>query len=159
VIKAFCDRLLERGKAKRAIICAAIHKLLCLAYGVLKSGKPFDSNYTKNLLATPWHLPIGSALGQRRVRYPGSWLFSQRRGRYPGSWLRVINYLWPHPKDGFIFGLQVTQVISIAPTDAPKMISRVGSPMANQTEETSENAQQASNKSTGVPKYSSIKIS
>jgi len=29
--------------------------------------------------------------------------------------------------------------------------------MANQTEETSENAQQASNKSAGVPKYSSIK--
>ncbi|MBC6453291.1 MAG: IS110 family transposase [Hormoscilla sp. SP5CHS1] len=53
VIKAFCDRLLERGKAKRAIICAAMHKLLCLAYGVLRSGKPFDADYAKKILATP----------------------------------------------------------------------------------------------------------
>ncbi|MGL6337517.1 MAG: SPFH domain-containing protein [Waterburya sp.] len=32
-------------------------------------------------------------------------------------------------KDGFSFQLEVTQVINIAPQDAPKMISRVGSPI------------------------------
>jgi hypothetical protein len=47
------DRLLEKGKAKGAIRSAAMHKLLCLAYGVLKSGKPFDADYAKKKLATP----------------------------------------------------------------------------------------------------------
>jgi SPFH domain / Band 7 family len=35
-------------------------------------------------------------------------------------------------KDGFSFDLEVTQVINIAPEDAPKLISRVGSPAANE---------------------------
>jgi uncharacterized membrane protein YqiK len=34
-------------------------------------------------------------------------------------------------KDGFSFDLEVTQVINIAPQDAPKLISRVGSPAAD----------------------------
>jgi transposase len=45
IIKAFCDRLQERGKAGKQIVCAAIRKLLHIIYGVLKSGKPFDPNY------------------------------------------------------------------------------------------------------------------
>lgn len=45
IVKAFCDRLAVRGKHPMAIIGAAMHKLLILAYGVLKSGKPFDPDY------------------------------------------------------------------------------------------------------------------
>ena len=48
IIKAFCDRLAEHGKCKMAILGAAMRKLLCLAYGVLKSDMPFDPNYVAN---------------------------------------------------------------------------------------------------------------
>lgn len=53
LVRAFCERLAAKGKSKAAIIGAAMHKLLCLAYGVLKSGKPFDPDYSKNHAATP----------------------------------------------------------------------------------------------------------
>jgi hypothetical protein len=33
--------LKEKGKSGRCIVCAAMKKLLQLAYGVLKSGQPF----------------------------------------------------------------------------------------------------------------------
>jgi transposase len=42
VIQAFCARLAARGMAPKAVIGAAMRKLLHLAYGVLKSGQPFD---------------------------------------------------------------------------------------------------------------------
>jgi transposase len=45
VIKALAERMKERGKQPLAIITAAMRKLLELAYGVLKSGVPFDPNY------------------------------------------------------------------------------------------------------------------
>lgn len=45
LIKAFCDRLLARGKPMMVVLGAAMRKLLHLIYGVLKSGKPFDPNY------------------------------------------------------------------------------------------------------------------
>jgi transposase len=45
LIKAFCDRLLARGKPMMLVLGAAMRKLLHLIYGVLKSGKPFDPNY------------------------------------------------------------------------------------------------------------------
>lgn len=45
LITAFCERLLAKGKAKRQVIGAAMRKLLHLAYGVLKSGRPFDPNF------------------------------------------------------------------------------------------------------------------
>jgi transposase len=45
IIKNFAERLEERGKAKMSIIAAAMRKLLVLAYGVLKSGQPFDPAY------------------------------------------------------------------------------------------------------------------
>ncbi|MGP0171557.1 transposase, partial [Pseudomonas sp. NCHU5208] len=41
-IRAMAKRLKARGKAGKQIVCAAMRKLLCIAYGVLKSGKPFD---------------------------------------------------------------------------------------------------------------------
>lgn len=41
-IRALKQRLQARGKAGKQIVCAAMRKLLCIAYGVIKSGKPFD---------------------------------------------------------------------------------------------------------------------
>ncbi len=49
VVQAFCDRLAENGKNKMQVIGAAMRKLLCLAYGVVKSGKPFDPNYSQSV--------------------------------------------------------------------------------------------------------------
>jgi len=45
VIRDFAQRLAERGKAKMAIVCACMRKLLHLVYGVLKTRLPFDPNY------------------------------------------------------------------------------------------------------------------
>lgn len=45
VLKAFYQRLLGTGLAKKAAICAVMRKLIHIAFGVLKSGKPFDANY------------------------------------------------------------------------------------------------------------------
>ncbi len=44
-IKLFCERLLARGKAPKAVIGAAMRKLVHIAYAVLKSGNPFDPNF------------------------------------------------------------------------------------------------------------------
>jgi len=46
LIKTFCQRLLDNDKSKMVVICAAMRKLLVLAYGVIKSNKPFDPNHT-----------------------------------------------------------------------------------------------------------------
>ena len=45
VIQNLAKRLEARGKCKMSIIGAGMHKLLCLSYGVLKSGVPFDPTY------------------------------------------------------------------------------------------------------------------
>ncbi len=45
VVTALCARLAERGKPPMVQVGAAMRKLLHLAYGVLKSRKPFDPNY------------------------------------------------------------------------------------------------------------------
>jgi len=42
VIRVMRERLLAAGKAKMAIVGAAMRRLVHLVYGVLKSGKPFD---------------------------------------------------------------------------------------------------------------------
>lgn len=44
-IQRFAARLEARGKTWLQIIVAVMRKLLVLAYGVLKSGRPFDPNY------------------------------------------------------------------------------------------------------------------
>ena len=46
LVRALAERLRERGKAKMVIVAAAMRKLLHIAYGVLKSGKPFDPNFS-----------------------------------------------------------------------------------------------------------------
>lgn len=45
IIAVFCQRLRAAGKAKMAIVGAAMRKLLHLVFGILKSGKPFDPDY------------------------------------------------------------------------------------------------------------------
>jgi transposase len=44
-IKAFADRLRERGKRKMEIVVATMRKLLVLVFGVLKTRRPFDPNW------------------------------------------------------------------------------------------------------------------
>ncbi|MGQ0699448.1 MAG: IS110 family transposase [Panacagrimonas sp.] len=45
-IRTFCERLKASGKNGKAIAAAAMHKLLRVAFAVLKSGQPFDSAKT-----------------------------------------------------------------------------------------------------------------
>ncbi len=45
VIRDFADRLKQAGKPSKVIICAVMRKLLRIIYAVVRSGKPFDSNY------------------------------------------------------------------------------------------------------------------
>lgn len=44
VIRAFCERLLARGKNKKLVVIAAMRKLLHIVWGVLKNRTPFDPN-------------------------------------------------------------------------------------------------------------------
>lgn len=46
LLKAFSDRLLDRGKAKMQALGAIMRKLVHLAFGILKSQQPFDPNYS-----------------------------------------------------------------------------------------------------------------
>ncbi|HEX8070745.1 MAG TPA: transposase [Pyrinomonadaceae bacterium] len=46
--KAWAEGLRERGKCKMTVICAVMRKLVHLAYGVLKTGKPFDPEWAKS---------------------------------------------------------------------------------------------------------------
>ncbi len=48
-LKAMRERMLAAGKAKMAIVGAAMRKLVHLIYGVLKSGRPFDAQYVSQL--------------------------------------------------------------------------------------------------------------
>jgi hypothetical protein len=41
--------MMASGHAKMEVIVAAMKKLMHLVYGVLKSGKPFDPDYGKQL--------------------------------------------------------------------------------------------------------------
>jgi transposase len=44
-ISEFCNRLKANGKNGKAVVCAAMRKLIHLAFGILKSGEVFDPNY------------------------------------------------------------------------------------------------------------------
>jgi transposase len=44
IIKEFAVRLRKKGKAPMQVVCAAMRKLLHIAFGVLKHGRPFDSS-------------------------------------------------------------------------------------------------------------------
>ena len=43
-VKAFYDKLVAKGKPKKSALVASERKLIMIAYGVLKSGKPFTMN-------------------------------------------------------------------------------------------------------------------
>jgi len=45
--QAWTKGLRERGKSKMSVICAVMRKLVHLAYGVLKTGKPLDPQWAK----------------------------------------------------------------------------------------------------------------
>jgi transposase len=45
VMTAFYDRLKEKGKNGKVIVCAIMRKLVHVIFGVLKSGKKYDPNY------------------------------------------------------------------------------------------------------------------
>lgn len=45
--QVWAEGLRERGKCKMTVICAVMRKLLHLAYGVLKTGMPFDPEWVK----------------------------------------------------------------------------------------------------------------
>ena len=51
LLMALQARLLAAGKNKKLIVGAAMRKLLQIAFGVLRSGKPFDANFAQNTLA------------------------------------------------------------------------------------------------------------
>ena len=46
--QAWAEGLHKRGKSKMSVICAVMRKLLHVAYGVLKSEKPFDPQWAKS---------------------------------------------------------------------------------------------------------------
>ena len=45
--QAWAEGLRQRGKSKMAVVGAAMRKLVHLAYGVLKTGRPFDPEWAK----------------------------------------------------------------------------------------------------------------
>lgn len=49
VLKAFAERLQQRGLTGKQVIVAVMRKLIHLAYGVLKSGRAFDPNYGQQI--------------------------------------------------------------------------------------------------------------
>lgn len=49
ILAEFSKRLAAKGKHSFAIICAVMRKLLHLAFGILRSGKAFDPNFSLNL--------------------------------------------------------------------------------------------------------------
>lgn len=51
LLKQFAERLLATGMTKKAVICAVMHKMTHLIYGVIRTGKPFDANYLSRGLA------------------------------------------------------------------------------------------------------------
>ncbi len=47
LLKAFFERLVAKGKARKAALVACMAKLLRIAYGVLRSGQPFNPNLAR----------------------------------------------------------------------------------------------------------------
>lgn len=49
VLRAFADRLEANGLKGKQVIVAVMRKLIHLAYGILKSGQPFEANYGQSV--------------------------------------------------------------------------------------------------------------
>lgn len=54
-VRALGERMKASGKCKMVILGAAMRKLLCIAFGVLKSGKPFDPNHNADISQSNFH--------------------------------------------------------------------------------------------------------
>lgn len=52
IVQTFCQRLMLSGLRPKEVICAAMHKLLHLVFGILKSGKPFDPHFLEKQAVT-----------------------------------------------------------------------------------------------------------
>ena len=48
LVTVFWNRLKAQNKPGKVIVVACMHKLLAIAFGVLRSGKPFDPNHLKH---------------------------------------------------------------------------------------------------------------
>jgi transposase len=48
IIQVFYHRMKGNGKNGKVVVCAVMRKLVHLIFGILKSGRPFDPNYTPN---------------------------------------------------------------------------------------------------------------
>ena len=44
-IRAFCERLKAKGMSGFGLVCAAMRKMIHIAFAILKSGKPFDPEF------------------------------------------------------------------------------------------------------------------
>jgi transposase len=51
LVNPFWQRLKAQNKPGKLIVVACMHKLLAIAYGVLRSGKPFDANHLRKACA------------------------------------------------------------------------------------------------------------
>jgi len=51
ILHQFAERLRTTGLPMKTVICAVMHKLTHLIYGVIRTGKPFDANYLSKGLA------------------------------------------------------------------------------------------------------------
>jgi transposase len=51
LVAQFWARLKAQNKPGKVIVAACMHKLLAIAFGVLRSGKPFDPGYSKQIAA------------------------------------------------------------------------------------------------------------
>jgi transposase len=49
IIKSFASRLRQNGLKPKQVVCAAMHKLLHIAFGVIKHNRPFDPNLAFNV--------------------------------------------------------------------------------------------------------------
>ena len=43
MIRTFCQRLKAKGKNGKAVACAAMRKLIHIAFAILQTGKPFNA--------------------------------------------------------------------------------------------------------------------
>jgi transposase len=51
ILRAYAERMTQRGLCKMQVVVAVMRKLLHLVYGILKSGQPFDPHYLDERLA------------------------------------------------------------------------------------------------------------
>jgi hypothetical protein len=59
VISTFYQRLRARGKPTKVARCAAVRKLLHIAWVVATKGQPFDPHYHERVVPTGWHGAAG----------------------------------------------------------------------------------------------------